>query len=144
MIVAIPSTFRSLRGRIFAAALLLPLIAFATVTSGFWLKCRLTGEMLSACCCSGGDQPAPADAPSTASEADCCDRVVQNVTPARAELTVSPPVRPDQSAASDVIPVAGPATDVAAAPVAVRADTPASIGPPTVRLRLVSKSAFLI
>lgn len=144
MIAAIPSACKSLRARIFAAALLLPLIAFATATSGNWLRCRMTGEMLSACCCGSGEETPPVDSPPTVSEADCCDRVVQSVTPARAALTVAMQVRPDQSAALDVIPLVGPATDIASARVAVRADTRASIGPPTVRLRLVFKSAFLI
>jgi hypothetical protein len=127
-----------LRTRLFAAVLLLPLIALATATGGAGLRCRITGEVSSACCCDGG---ADASAVATVSAADCCDRVVRDVTTAPAEL----------SAASGLLAHAAPVAFVAVAAHVLtpsvflpRSEARSRTGPPTVRLRLVSKSSFLI
>src|SRR5258705_445254 len=48
MLDPIRAISHSLRTRLLAAALLLPLIALATATSGVGLRCRITGEALSA------------------------------------------------------------------------------------------------
>ena len=134
----------SLRTRLWAAVLLLPLIGLATATSGAGLRCRITGEVLSACCCDGGESPAAKAAPiATVSVADCCDRVVRDVTTAPAELS-SPSVLPEQTT-----PVAYVAADTAAVDprpsvFSSHSETRSCTGPPTVRLRLVAKSSFLI
>jgi len=141
MLDLIRALSHSLRTRLFAAVLLLPLIALATATSGAGLRCRITGEVSSACCCDGGENAAADAAPvSTVSEADCCDRVVRDVTTAPAELS-APSVLPERST-----PVAFEAAAVELGPrvLSSRSETRSRMGPPTVRLRLVSKSSFLI
>src|SRR5207249_5120144 len=88
MLDVIRAFSHSLRSRLFAAALMLPLVALATATSGVDLRCRITGEVLSACCCDGADgAAAKAEPPATVSQADCCDRLVRDVTAAPAELS---------------------------------------------------------
>ena len=144
MLDLIRAISHSLRSRLFAAALLLPLIALATATSGVDLRCRITGEVLSACCCDGGDAAAAKSAPvATVSEADCCDRIVRDVTTAPAELS-APSALPDQTTPVAHLAFASSAIDLPPTVFSSRSETRASIGPPTVRLRLVSKSSFLI
>jgi hypothetical protein len=134
----------SLRTRLFAALLLLPLVALATATSGFGLRCRITGEITSACCCESADGDAVKSPPvTTVSEADCCERVVRDVTPAPAELS-APSALPDQRTPVVSVAFAAPARALIPSALAIRSETRATAGPPTVRLRLVSKSAFLI
>jgi hypothetical protein len=145
MLDVIRSISHSLRTRLFAAALLVPLIALATATSGVGLRCRITGEMLSACCCDGADGAAAKTPPiATVSEADCCDRVVRDVTTAPAELSATPNALPDHETPLALVAfqvqIEAPSPSVFLS----RSETRASIGPPTVRLRLVSKSSFLI
>jgi hypothetical protein len=145
MLGVIRSLSHSLRRRLFAAALLLPLIALATATSGVGLRCRITGETLSVCCCDGGDGAAAKAAPvAAASEADCCDRVVRDVTTAPAELSTTPSVLPGQTTPIAYVPVEAPAVALPSFVLLSRSEIRALIGPPTVRLRLVSKSSFLI
>jgi hypothetical protein len=145
MINPIRSLSHSLRTRLFAAALLLPLIALATATSGVGLRCRITGEMLSACCCDGADGAAAKAAPiATVSEADCCDRVVRDVTTAPAELSATPSALPDHETPVALVAFQAQIDDPSPAVFLSRSETRASIGPPTVRLRLVSKSSFLL
>ena len=135
----------SLRTRLFAAALLLPLIALATATSGVGLRCRITGEMLSACCCDGGDGATTKAPPvATVTEADCCDRVVRDVTTAPAELSTTPSVLPDQTTPVAYVAFEAPAVDLPSRVFSSRSETRARVGPPTVLLRLVSKSSFLL
>jgi hypothetical protein len=130
-----------LRTRLFAAVLLLPLVALATATGGVGLRCRLTGEVLSACCCDGDD--AKAAPVTTVSEADCCDRIVRDVTTAPAEVSATPGALPDPALAVRVA-FAEPASAFSSV-FSARFETRASAGPPpTVRLRLVSKSSFLL
>jgi hypothetical protein len=145
MLALIRAMSRSLLTRLFAAVLLLPLVALATATSGVGLRCRITGEVLNACCCgdTGGDS-VKADALATVSAADCCDRVVREVTPTTAEVSAPERLLPEHAT-----PLPALALDVAAiaaesSPIRTRAESRASIGPPTVRLRLLSKSTFLI
>jgi hypothetical protein len=136
---------RRLQTRLFAAVLLLPLVAFATATSGAGLRCRITGEVLNACCCAdGGDDAAKADAPTTVSAADCCDRVMHEVTPTTAEVSA-----PERSLTEHATPLPTLALDISAiavesSPIRTRSESRANLGPPTVRLRLLSKSTFLI
>jgi hypothetical protein len=136
----------SLRTRIFAAVLLLPLVALATATSGVGLRCRITGQvqMVDACCCddAGGDA-AKADSPSTVAEGDCCDRVVRDVTPTTAELSAPERLLPER-ATLPTLAVAVSTISAESSPIRTRSEARASLGPPTVRLRLLSKSTFLI
>ncbi len=135
---------RHVRMRLFAAALLLPLVAFATATGGSWLRCRLTGAVLDDCCCAGEAaeaQPSKAPAPATVSEADCCDRVIRSVAPTVAELA-APTAAPHVSVLA--LSLEGPAAEVAVTPVGVRAVARSSLPPPTARLRLLTKSTLLI
>ena len=137
--------FGHLRTRLFAAALLLPLVAFATATGGSWLRCRLTGAVLDNCCCSGDEAAAKTPATATVSEADCCDRVIRSVAPAVAELqatTAAPDVFPDLSVG--MLALEGPATDDVVAQGRVHAVARGSLAPPTARLRLLTKSTLLI
>jgi hypothetical protein len=145
MLDPIRSISHSLRTRLFAASLLLPLIALATATSGVGLRCRITGEVLSACCCEPGDSAATkAASVATVSEADCCDRVVRDVTTAPAELSTTTSVLPDQTTPIAYVAVEGPAVALSSSGFSSRSETRARVGPPTVLLRLVSKSSFLL
>ncbi|HEX3696422.1 MAG TPA: hypothetical protein VH374_13650 [Polyangia bacterium] len=133
----------NLRARLLAAALLVPLLALATATSGMGLRCRLTGQVLSACCCDSGDDVAPTSPPiATVAQADCCDRVVQDASTVPAELSAMPTAPSDQSALVVAFDVT--ALDRLPSVLASRSETSVSTGPPTVRLRLVAKSSFLI
>jgi hypothetical protein len=145
MLDLIRAISHSLRSRLFAAALLLPLLALTTATSGVDLRCRITGEVLSVCCCDGGKGAAAKSAPvASVSEADCCDRVVRDVATAPAELSAAS-VLPDQTTpVAHIAFAAAPTIALLPSVLSSRSETRASIGPPTVRLRLVSKSSFLI
>jgi hypothetical protein len=136
--------FRRLRTRLFAAALLLPLIAFATATGGHWLRCRVTGAMVEACCC--GDEAEAAATPeattTTVSESDCCDRVERQIAPSFAELTATETGAPD--AAASALPFEDVSIDLVSAQPQTRATARSSLGPPTSRLRLIAKSTLLI
>jgi len=145
MLDVIRSISHGLRTRLLAAALLLPLIALATATSGIGLQCRITGEMLSVCCCDGGDSAAAKTPPvATVSEAACCDRVVRDVTTAPAELSTTPKVLPDQTTPIAYVAIEAPAVGLSSSVFSSRSKTGARVGPPTVLLRLVSKSSFLL
>jgi hypothetical protein len=138
---------RRLPRRLFAALLLLPLLAFATATSGVGLRCRITGALLNACCCEQAGAGSPAgDVPTTVSAADCCDRLVRVAPSATAELRAPERLVRSFPARAPLPTVALPGLLLAvdAAPAWARADARAHQGPPTVRLRLLSKSAFLI
>jgi hypothetical protein len=132
-----------LRTRLYAAALLLPLVALASATGGQWLRCRVTGAVIEACCCDEGDAAAPQAGPTvaTVSEADCCDRVIREVTPPLAELGAQPTTAPRPALA--VVPLAGGALAVGEAP-PVRVETRRSLAPPTAQQRLITKSTLLI
>jgi hypothetical protein len=134
--------FRSLRTRLFAAALLLPLLAFATATGGSWLRCRVTGEALSACCCAGDAQDAATTPTTSVSSADCCDRLERHVAPSVGELTVAQTGAPEGSVG--VLPVEGASVALVSAPTQTRVTVRVSLGPPTTRLRLIAKSTLLI
>jgi hypothetical protein len=138
MIEGIRAISHGLRTRLFAAALLLPLMAVVTATSGVGLRCRITGEVSNACCCD--DATAQAATVATVTEAECCDRLVRDVTTAPAELSAT------QNHTTPVVHVAFQVQIDAPSPSAFlsRSEARTSIGPPTVRLRLVSKSSFLI
>jgi hypothetical protein len=137
--------FRHLRTRLFAAALLVPLIAFATATGGHWLRCRITGAIVSDCCCDaqGGDAAATsAPTSSTVSEADCCDHVARSVSPTVAELRGEADHAPIADAT--VSALEGSSIEIVGAPPAVRAVARSSLAPPTARQRLVAKRTLLI
>jgi hypothetical protein len=145
MIARIPAMSASLRTRIFAAVLLVPLVALATATSGVGLRCRITGQVIDACCCDGaGDDAVKADAPATVSEADCCDRVVREVTPTTAEVSAPQRLLPEHAWLLPTLALDVSTISTESSPVRTRSEARASIGPPTVRLRLLSKSTFLI
>jgi hypothetical protein len=135
----------SLRVRLFAAALLLPLVAFATAMGGVGLRCRMTGALVSACCCDG-DGAMKTTPFATVSEADCCDRVVSDGTTAPAEPSRAPRALPDPTTPVARLAFVAKAIDRLPSVFASRSwsQARADLGPPTVRLRLVSKSSFLI
>jgi hypothetical protein len=136
--------FRNLRTRLFAAALLLPLIAFATATGGYWLRCRVTGAVVDACCCGDEAQASQAAPNATVSEADCCDRVDSQIAPTVAELTAPETGLP--AATLSVLPAQGgdASIDLVSPPAQARATARSSLGPPTSRLLLIAKSTLLI
>jgi hypothetical protein len=145
MIAVIRTMFRSLRTRLFAAALLLPLVAFATATGGYWLRCRVTGAALGSCCCGEEDRASATPPTTTVSEADCCDRVERHVAPNVAELTGAETAAPP--APVGVVLFHDPSEGsggLVSAPALARLRARPSLGPPTARLRLVAKSTLLI
>jgi hypothetical protein len=135
---------RRSRTRLFAAVLLLPLVAFATATSGFALRCRMTGAVLGACCCGDDGETSQAEAVATVSQASCCDAVIRNVSVAPVELTAPPSAGPDQTAPAAFVASVDSTADHDPSALSPRSEARASIGPPTVRLRLLAKSTFLI
>jgi hypothetical protein len=135
----------SLRARLFAATLLLPLLALATVTSAAGLRCRLTGAVLSACCCDRDSEPvAKAASVATVSEADCCERLVRDVTTSLAEVCPASSALPDQAMPVAFVAFEPSALDLVSSALSSRSETRTSLALPTVRLRLVAKSSFLI
>jgi hypothetical protein len=133
----------SLRARLLAATLLLPLLALATVTSAAGLRCRITGAVLSACCCDRASEPVAKAAPgATVSEADCCDRLVRDVTTVPAEVSPAPSALPDEATPVAFVAFEPSALELVSSAPSSRLRT--SLAPPTVRLRLVAKSSFLI
>jgi hypothetical protein len=136
--------FPTLRTRIFAAALLVPLLALALQTSGVGLRCRLTGVVLDACCCGEMVEAAEANAVASVSAAQCCDRVVRDAVHAPAELSAKLVPLSAPAPALIVAIFGSPPLGLVASPVVARADFKGGVGPPTVRLRLVAKSSFLI
>jgi len=143
MLDPIHARSHGLRTRLFAAVLLLPLIAVATATSGAWLRCRITGEVSRACCCADDDAAAKAAPVATTSEADCCDRVVRDVTTAPAVLSTTAAL-PDQTTPVAYLAVRVAAIDPLPAIVSARSEIRSGTRPSTVRLRLITKSSFLI
>jgi hypothetical protein len=133
---------RRLSARLAAAALLLPLVAFATATSGHWLRCRVTGAVVDACCC-GDEAEAATPVTTTVSEGDCCDRVEHQVSPSVAELTAAETAAPDATAHA-IPPFEGVVQGPVSAPPQPRAMARSSLGPPTSRLLLIAKSTLLI
>jgi hypothetical protein len=146
MLNLIKAMSRSPLTRLFAAALLVPLIAFATATSGFGLRCRITGIVFDACCCpADGVEALKAEAVTTVSSGDCCDRVVREVSPAVAELTANSRALSDPPAPVTVAALERSSADLVSAPPMARPEFSGGMAPPpTVRFRLVAKSAFLI
>ena len=134
--------FRSLRTRLLAAALLLLLVAFATATGGYWLRCRVTGAALGSCCCGEEDRASATPPTTSVSSADCCDRVERHVAPSVGELTVAQTAGPEASVG--VLPLESASFDLVSAPAQTRVTTRDSLGPPTTRLRLIAKSTLLI
>ncbi len=138
----------SLRTRLFAAVLLLPLVALAAATGDVGLRCRMTGAVLGACCCPDTDGDAtPANAEAKVSQGDCCDRIVREVSEAPAELVAPSRPLPSHTTAIAAVNFADAGAIIqqnASSLLSSRSPTQASHGHPTVRLRLVAKSAFLI
>jgi hypothetical protein len=133
-----------LRTRLFAATLLLPLLALALETGGVGLRCRLTGVVLDACCCGDAAEDASAEPVASVSAAECCDRVVRDAARAPAELSarVVPLAAPPAPLLVAVLDASPPS--LVASPIVARADWRGSVGPPTLRSRLIAKSSFLI
>jgi len=126
--------------RLAAATTLLSVLAFSAATGAVWLRCRITGALLPACCCVDADQ-ATAPTPPTAQAADCCDRVVADVERAPTELTSREPLVAPLPAVALADAVA-PSSPLPHAPRFAHEQSRA--GPPTTRARLIAKSAFLI
>ncbi|HVZ73842.1 MAG TPA: hypothetical protein VHJ20_15790 [Polyangia bacterium] len=123
--------------------MLVPLVAIATATSGVGLRCRITGEVIEACCCDdAGGAATKADQPATVSEADCCDRVAREVTATTAEPSAPQPLVPDHATPLPVIAI--DALPPERAPARAWSESRSSLSPQTVRLRLLAKSTFLI
>jgi hypothetical protein len=141
-----------LRTRLFAAILLLPLVALATATDSVGLRCRVTGVVLDACCCpnvdvDGDGDAGPVHAAATMSAADCCDRIVREVNEAPAELVAPSAPLPNRNTVLALVAFADAGALLRQNPsslVSSRSAAPARQRPPSVRLRLVAKSAFLI
>jgi len=130
-----------LRTRLYAAALLLPLVALASATGGQWLRCRVTGAMIETCCCADADAAQASPTVATVSEGDCCDRIVREVAPALAELVPATTMAP--RIVVGVVSLAGGAIAVADAP-PVRVEARRILAPPTAQQRLITKSTLLI
>jgi hypothetical protein len=143
MIAKDPLMSHSRSARLLAVLFLLPLVALTTATGSFGLRCRMTGELLSGCCCAGDDDAIRAEPIATLSQADCCERELRQVTPVPAEPSVATGAVPEP-APLGAFAVAVSATDAGPTTRASRFETRTSIGPPTVRSRLVAKSSFLI
>ncbi|HEX2659240.1 MAG TPA: hypothetical protein VHU40_13245 [Polyangia bacterium] len=134
-----------MRTRLFAAVLLLPLLALAMETGGIGLRCRVTGVILDACCCGDAADADPAETVvASVSPASCCDRVTRDVARAPAELSVTGDRLTTPPAAITVAKLDSAEVGPGASTRVSCAGTPESVGPPTVRLRLVAKSSFLI
>ncbi|MEA2696206.1 MAG: hypothetical protein QOI66_477 [Myxococcales bacterium] len=140
----------SLRTRIFAAVLLLPLVALATATDSVGLRCRVTGVVQDACCCpdvDGDGDAGPANAAATVSPADCCDRIVREISEAPAELAAPATTLPNRATALALVAFADAGARLrqnASSLFSSRSADQAGQRPPSLRLRLVTKSAFLI
>jgi hypothetical protein len=139
-----------LRTRLFAAVLLLPLVALATATDSVGLRCRVTGVVLDACCCrnvDGNGQAGPAHPEATVFAADCCDRIVREVSEAPAELVAPAPPLPHRTTPVGLVTFVDAGALIRQNASSLRSARSAAEGshvPPSVRLRLVAKSAFLI
>jgi hypothetical protein len=145
MLDVIRAISHSLRTRLLAAALLLPLVALSVASGSVGLRCRITGEMLSACCCDRGENDAAkAESVATVSQAECCDRVVREVASTPANVSESARALPEPVALVTYVAFEAPPAELVPSALSVRSEARASIGPPSVRLRLVAKSAFLI
>lgn len=138
------SMFGRLTTRLLAAVMLLPLLALVSATGGFGLRCRITGEVLSACCCPDGADAAKGEPVATVSEADCCDRLVREVTSTTAEVSSTQRVLPDQPTQLPALALRALSVDVVRPERSSPVEDRASLGPPTGRLRLLAKSSFLI
>jgi hypothetical protein len=128
--------------RILAATALLSVVIAAAATGGTWLRCRMTGVLLPACCCpddAAADEGTPAP---VGVEADaCCDRVVTSVDQVPSETASryasSPPAL---SAWSIEMAVDGAQAGHAAGGRIEQSRA----GPPTTRAFLLSKSSLLL
>ncbi|HXI58952.1 MAG TPA: hypothetical protein VNO55_22950 [Polyangia bacterium] len=139
-----------LRTRLLAAVLLLPLVALTTATGSVGLRCRVTGVVLDVCCCpnvDGDGQAATGHADATMFAADCCDQIVREISEAPAELVAPAASLPHRTTPVGFVTFADAGAIVRQNVSSLRSSrsaAEASHGPPSVRLRLVAKSAFLI
>jgi hypothetical protein len=124
---------------------LAPLLMLAVYLPGeLMLRCRISGELRPACCCShDGDGESAAPATASIKAQDCCDQeIAQSVRPVvDADHSPQDELAPIVSVAL-LAPVASPATTTAG-PIptwAAQRHGPAREGPPLVLL----KHAFLI
>lgn len=138
-------------GRVFSAALLLPLILFSALGTSFDLwRCRADGVARASCCCPTKVKASEAQGEQrlTISRARCCDREQHQVDRDPAEAARSQATRLSDllAAATSVTPVSPP---LLAPPPATSApiDARAGEGPPAARsgrALVVQKQSFLI
>jgi hypothetical protein len=131
--------------RIFGAALLLPLILFSALGTGFQLwRCRFDGVARTACCCPTKPGTQQAEQRLTMSRARCCDLEQHQIDRDPAEAARGQATRLSDllAAATSAVSVSPlllvPTTSVAPA------HPPAGDAPPAGRSLVLQKQSFLI
>jgi hypothetical protein len=131
--------------RIFGAALLLPLILFSALGTGFQLwRCRFDGVARASCCCPTKPGTQRAEQRLTISRARCCDREQHQIDRDPAEAARGQATRLSDllDAATSAVPVSPlllvPITSFAPA------HLPAGDAPPAGRSLVLQKQSFLI
>ena len=131
--------------RIFGAALLLPLILFSALGTGFQLwRCRFDGVARTSCCCPTKPGTQQAEPRLTMSRARCCDLEQHRIDRDPAEAARGQATRLSDllAAATSAVPVSPlllvPTTSF------VPAHPPAGDAPPAGRSLVLQKQSFLI
>ena len=131
--------------RIFGAALLLPLILFSALGTGFQLwRCRSDGVARASCCCPTKPGTQQAEQRLTMSRARCCDLEQHQIAHDPAEAARGQTARLSDllAAATSAVPVSPlllvPTTGFAPA------HPPAGDAPPAGRSLVLQKQSFLI
>src|SRR5687767_9019799 len=131
--------------RIFSAALLLPLILFSALGTGFQLwRCRSDGVARTSCCCPTKPGTQQAEQRLTISRARCCDLEQHQIDRDPAEAARGQATRLSDllAAATSAVPVSPlvlvPTTGFAPA------HPPAGDAPPAGRSLVLQKQSFLI
>jgi hypothetical protein len=131
--------------RIFGAALLLPLILFSALGTGFQLwRCRFDGVARASCCCPTKPGTQQAAQRLTMSRARCCDLEQHKINHDPAEAVRGQATRLSDllAAATSAVPVSPlllvPTTSFAPA------QPPAGDAPPAGRSLVLQKQSFLI
>jgi hypothetical protein len=132
--------------RIFGAALLLPLILFSALGTGFQLwRCRFDGVARTSCCCPTKPGTQQAEQRLTMSRARCCDLEQQQIDRDPAEAARGQATRLSDllaAAATSAVPVSPlpPVPTTSFAP----AHPSAGDAPPAGRSLVIQKQSFLI
>jgi hypothetical protein len=131
--------------RIFGAALLLPLILFSALGTGFQLwRCRSDGVARTSCCCPTKPGTQQAEQRLTMSRARCCDLEQHRIDRDPVEAARGQATRLSDllAAATSAVPISPlllvPTTSFAPAP------PPAGDAPPAGRSLVLQKQSFLI